>query len=59
MIRGWAIVEHSELEMKEQEIRATVSKSKGSVEQFSFREVKGFSSHQSFMCFELWIRLRD
>ncbi|MGY8735128.1 MAG: hypothetical protein ACKVHN_03655 [Candidatus Poseidoniales archaeon] len=59
VIRGWAIVEHSELEMKEQEIRATVSKSKGSVEQFSFREVKGFSSHQSFMCFELWIRLRD
>ena len=57
VVRGWAIVERSQIEASEQDIIHTISSADGEVEHFTFREVKGFSSTKSYMCFEAWINL--
>jgi len=56
-LRGWAIVERSEREENEDAIRRAISSANGTVEKFTFKEVKGFSTTKSFMCFEAWLNL--
>ena len=57
VLRGWAIVERLECEESEAAIRSAISSSNGTIEKFSFKEVKGFSTTKSFMCFEAWLNL--
>ena len=57
VLRGWAIIERSELENREQTILEAISKASGTVEEFTFKEVKGFSTTKVFMCFEAWLNL--
>ena len=57
ILRGWAIVERSTIPEKEIEIQASISSLGGAIEQFTFKEVKGFSTTKSFMCFEVWLNL--
>ena len=57
VLRGWAIVERAELEESEEAIRRAISSANGTVEKFTFKEVKGFSTTKSFMCFEAWLNL--
>jgi tRNA G37 N-methylase Trm5 len=57
VLRGWAIVERAEREESEEAIHRAISSANGTVEQFTFKEVKGFSTTKSFMCFEAWINL--
>jgi len=57
VLRGWAIVERSERKENEEAIHRAISSANGTVEQFTFKEVKGFSTTKSFMCFEAWLNL--
>ncbi len=57
VLRGWAIVERAESDENEAAIRLAISSANGTLEKFSFKEVKGFSTTKSFMCFEAWLNL--
>jgi len=57
VLRGWAIVERAESHENEAAIHLAISSANGTVEKFSFKEVKGFSTTKSFMCFEAWLNL--
>ncbi len=57
VLRGWAIIERLELENREQTILEAISKASGTIEEFTFKEVKGFSTTKIFMCFEAWLNL--
>ena len=57
VLRGWAIIERSELATNKETILEVISSARGTVEDFTFKEVKGFSSTKSFMCFEAWLNL--
>ncbi len=57
VVRGWAIIERSQREECQQSILESISSAGGIIEEFSFTEVKGFSTTKSFMCFEAWINI--
>ncbi|MBT5844833.1 MAG: hypothetical protein HOH79_07650 [Euryarchaeota archaeon] len=57
VLRGWAIIERLESDENEEAIRCAISSANGNLEKFTFKEVKGFSTTKSFMCFEAWLNL--
>ena len=57
VLRGWAIIERLESDENEEAIRRAISSANGTIEKFSFKEIKGFSTTKSFMCFEAWLNL--
>ena len=57
VLRGWAIVDKTHLLESEQTIHRTISEASGTLEKFSFKEIKGFSTTKRFMCFEAWLNL--
>ena len=57
VLRGWAIVETASTGKQHDEIHDAIHALGGVVEAFSFKEVTGFSTTKSFMCFEVWLNL--
>jgi tRNA G37 N-methylase Trm5 len=52
LVRGWAIVERSDLELHEQRLKQAVIEAGGQATNTSVNEVKGFSSTRCFVVFQ-------